>query len=136
MRKEDKAESHLNLFCTYILETKPSNFSLCFKVGVVTFSFCYRDSPIETFFFVFQRQSDLLFAWETFSIIFFGVSETVQFTFFVFQRLSLSFKLQRNIGYFVFQTYLPSILIGKHQQLSSAFSNFNLFFLINKNFTC
>ena len=28
-----------------------------------------------------------------------------------FQRLSLSFKLQRNIGYFVFQTYLPSILI-------------------------
>uniref|UniRef100_A0A182X2D3 Gamma-aminobutyric acid receptor subunit beta-like n=1 Tax=Anopheles quadriannulatus TaxID=34691 RepID=A0A182X2D3_ANOQN len=26
-------------------------------------------------------------------------------------RLSLSFKLQRNIGYFVFQTYLPSILI-------------------------
>ena len=29
----------------------------------------------------------------------------------VFQRLSLSFKLQRNIGYFVFQTYLPSILI-------------------------
>ena len=27
------------------------------------------------------------------------------------QRLSLSFKLQRNIGYFVFQTYLPSILI-------------------------
>lgn len=29
----------------------------------------------------------------------------------VYQRLSLSFKLQRNIGYFVFQTYLPSILI-------------------------
>jgi len=28
-----------------------------------------------------------------------------------YQRLSLSFKLQRNIGYFVFQTYLPSILI-------------------------
>ena len=25
--------------------------------------------------------------------------------------MSLSFKLQRNIGYFVFQTYLPSILI-------------------------
>ena len=31
--------------------------------------------------------------------------------FILFQRLSLSFKLQRNIGYFVFQTYLPSILI-------------------------
>ena len=31
--------------------------------------------------------------------------------YFYFQRLSLSFKLQRNIGYFVFQTYLPSILI-------------------------
>lgn len=29
----------------------------------------------------------------------------------VYQRLSLSFKLKRNIGYFVFQTYLPSILI-------------------------
>lgn len=28
-----------------------------------------------------------------------------------YQRLSLSFELQRNIGYFVFQTYLPSILI-------------------------
>ena len=31
--------------------------------------------------------------------------------YYYFQRLSLSFKLQRNIGYFVFQTYLPSILI-------------------------
>ena len=29
----------------------------------------------------------------------------------VYQRLSLSFALQRNIGYFLFQTYLPSILI-------------------------
>merc|ERR1719412_3133450 len=28
-----------------------------------------------------------------------------------YQRLSLSFKLRRNIGFFVFQTYLPSILI-------------------------
>jgi hypothetical protein len=28
-----------------------------------------------------------------------------------YQRLSLSFKLQRNLGYFVFQTYLPSCLI-------------------------
>ena len=28
-----------------------------------------------------------------------------------YQRLSLSFKLERNIGYFIFQTYLPSILI-------------------------
>ena len=28
-----------------------------------------------------------------------------------YQRLSLSFKLKRNIGFFVFQTYLPSILI-------------------------
>ena len=28
-----------------------------------------------------------------------------------YQRLSLSLKLQRNIGYFVFETYLPSILI-------------------------
>ncbi|KAL8583392.1 hypothetical protein ACOMHN_035374 [Nucella lapillus] len=28
-----------------------------------------------------------------------------------YQRLSLTFNLQRNIGYFVFQTYLPSILI-------------------------
>ncbi|XP_028134701.1 gamma-aminobutyric acid receptor subunit beta-like [Diabrotica virgifera virgifera] len=28
-----------------------------------------------------------------------------------YQRLSLLFKLQRNIGYFIFQTYLPSILI-------------------------
>ncbi|KAH1020121.1 hypothetical protein HUJ04_009843 [Dendroctonus ponderosae] len=29
----------------------------------------------------------------------------------IYQRLSLSFKLQRNIGYFIFQTYLPSVLI-------------------------
>ncbi|XP_042876677.1 gamma-aminobutyric acid receptor subunit beta-like [Penaeus japonicus] len=29
----------------------------------------------------------------------------------VYRRLSISFNLQRNIGYFVFQTYLPSILI-------------------------
>ena len=29
----------------------------------------------------------------------------------LYQRLSLSFRLQRNIGYFIFQTYLPSILI-------------------------
>ncbi|XP_037073518.1 gamma-aminobutyric acid receptor subunit beta-like [Pollicipes pollicipes] len=29
----------------------------------------------------------------------------------IYQRLSLSFRLRRNIGYFVFQTYLPSILI-------------------------
>lgn len=28
-----------------------------------------------------------------------------------YQRLSLSFTLKRNIGYFIFQTYLPSILI-------------------------
>ncbi|KAK7457269.1 hypothetical protein BaRGS_00039266, partial [Batillaria attramentaria] len=28
-----------------------------------------------------------------------------------YQRLSLTFALQRNIGYFIFQTYLPSILI-------------------------
>ncbi|XP_076042748.1 gamma-aminobutyric acid receptor subunit beta-like isoform X2 [Oratosquilla oratoria] len=28
-----------------------------------------------------------------------------------YKRLSISFNLQRNIGYFVFQTYLPSILI-------------------------
>ncbi|RWS10661.1 gamma-aminobutyric acid receptor subunit beta-like protein, partial [Dinothrombium tinctorium] len=28
-----------------------------------------------------------------------------------YQRLSLSFQLRRNIGYFIFQTYLPSILI-------------------------
>ncbi|CAL1543438.1 unnamed protein product [Lymnaea stagnalis] len=28
-----------------------------------------------------------------------------------YQRLSLIFQLQRNIGYFIFQTYLPSILI-------------------------
>jgi gamma-aminobutyric acid receptor subunit beta len=29
----------------------------------------------------------------------------------IYQRLSFSFILQRNIGYFLFQTYLPSILI-------------------------
>ncbi|KAK7097734.1 hypothetical protein V1264_004668 [Littorina saxatilis] len=28
-----------------------------------------------------------------------------------YQRLSLTFDLRRNIGYFIFQTYLPSILI-------------------------
>jgi hypothetical protein len=28
-----------------------------------------------------------------------------------YQRLSLLFSLKRNIGYFIFQTYLPSILI-------------------------
>ncbi len=28
-----------------------------------------------------------------------------------YQRLSLSFGLKRNVGYFIFQTYLPSILI-------------------------
>lgn len=29
----------------------------------------------------------------------------------VYQRLRLSFNLKREIGYFIFQTYLPSILI-------------------------
>lgn len=29
----------------------------------------------------------------------------------VYQRLSLSFELKRNVGFFIFQTYLPSILI-------------------------
>ena len=28
-----------------------------------------------------------------------------------YQRLSLSFKLERNIGFFLFQNYLPSVLI-------------------------
>lgn len=28
-----------------------------------------------------------------------------------YPRLSLSFKLKRNIGYFILQTYMPSILI-------------------------
>merc|ERR1719273_1561501 len=36
---------------------------------------------------------------------------TVEIESCTYQRLSLSFKLRRNIGYFVFQTYLPSILI-------------------------
>ena len=29
----------------------------------------------------------------------------------VYRRLTITFKLARNIGYFIFQTYLPSILI-------------------------
>jgi len=28
-----------------------------------------------------------------------------------YQRLSLSFRLERNIGFFLFQNYLPSVLI-------------------------
>ena len=41
----------------------------------------------------------------------------------VYQRLSLSFRLQRNIGYFIFQTYLPSILI-----VMFVFTLFTIFF--------
>ena len=43
----------------------------------------------------------------------------------VYQRLSLSFRLQRNIGYFIFQTYLPSILI-----VMFVFTLFTIFFLL------
>uniref|UniRef100_A0A3Q4HJN2 Gamma-aminobutyric acid type A receptor subunit beta3 n=1 Tax=Neolamprologus brichardi TaxID=32507 RepID=A0A3Q4HJN2_NEOBR len=39
------------------------------------------------------------------------VSKNVVFSTGAYPRLSLSFKLKRNIGYFILQTYMPSILI-------------------------
>ncbi|XP_072293810.1 gamma-aminobutyric acid receptor subunit beta-3 isoform X3 [Eucyclogobius newberryi] len=39
------------------------------------------------------------------------VSRNVVFSTGAYPRLSLSFKLKRNIGYFILQTYMPSILI-------------------------
>ncbi|XP_006639203.1 gamma-aminobutyric acid receptor subunit beta-3 isoform X3 [Lepisosteus oculatus] len=39
------------------------------------------------------------------------VSKNVVFATGAYPRLSLSFKLKRNIGYFILQTYMPSILI-------------------------
>lgn len=47
-----------------------------------------------------------------FTIIGYGIHDRIEtLATGVYQRLSLSFKLQRNVGYFIFQTYLPSILI-------------------------
>ncbi|XP_066562192.1 gamma-aminobutyric acid receptor subunit beta-3 isoform X4 [Amia ocellicauda] len=47
-----------------------------------------------------------------FSIVEHGlVSRNVVFATGAYPRLSLSFKLKRNIGYFILQTYMPSILI-------------------------
>ncbi|KAM3842154.1 gamma-aminobutyric acid receptor subunit beta-3-like [Diretmus argenteus] len=47
-----------------------------------------------------------------FSIVDFKlVSRNVVFSTGAYPRLSLSFKLKRNIGYFILQTYMPSILI-------------------------
>lgn len=47
-----------------------------------------------------------------FTIIGYGTNDRIEkLATGAYQRLSLSFKLKRNIGYFVFQTYLPSILI-------------------------
>ncbi|XP_017600067.1 PREDICTED: gamma-aminobutyric acid receptor subunit beta-1 isoform X4 [Corvus brachyrhynchos] len=39
------------------------------------------------------------------------VSKRVEFTTGAYPRLSLSFRLKRNIGYFILQTYMPSTLI-------------------------
>jgi len=39
------------------------------------------------------------------------VSRNVVFATGAYPRLSLSFRLKRNIGYFILQTYMPSILI-------------------------
>uniref|UniRef100_A0A3Q2YH15 Gamma-aminobutyric acid type A receptor subunit beta4 n=1 Tax=Hippocampus comes TaxID=109280 RepID=A0A3Q2YH15_HIPCM len=39
------------------------------------------------------------------------VSKEVRFTTGSYPRLSLSFRIKRNIGYFILQTYMPSILI-------------------------
>ncbi|XP_067387212.1 gamma-aminobutyric acid receptor subunit beta-1 isoform X1 [Emydura macquarii macquarii] len=39
------------------------------------------------------------------------VSKKVEFTTGAYPRLSLSFRLKRNIGYFILQTYMPSMLI-------------------------
>ncbi|XP_012864413.1 PREDICTED: gamma-aminobutyric acid receptor subunit beta-1 isoform X2 [Dipodomys ordii] len=39
------------------------------------------------------------------------VSKKVEFTTGAYPRLSLSFRLKRNIGYFILQTYMPSTLI-------------------------
>ncbi|NXA00342.1 GBRB1 protein, partial [Nesospiza acunhae] len=39
------------------------------------------------------------------------VSKRVEFTTGAYPRLSLSFRLKRNIGYFILQTYMPSMLI-------------------------
>ncbi|XP_063040795.1 gamma-aminobutyric acid receptor subunit beta-4 isoform X4 [Engraulis encrasicolus] len=47
-----------------------------------------------------------------FSIMDLGlVSREVKFTTGSYPRLSLSFRIKRNIGYFILQTYMPSILI-------------------------
>ena len=69
--------------------------------------------------------SDVVMFWREKSVVGVDTAELPQFTIVghetndrienlatgVYQRLSLSFRLQRNIGYFIFQTYLPSILI-------------------------
>jgi len=69
--------------------------------------------------------SDVVMFWREKSVVGVETAELPQFTIVghetndrienlatgVYQRLSLSFRLQRNIGYFIFQTYLPSILI-------------------------
>ncbi|XP_008943218.1 PREDICTED: gamma-aminobutyric acid receptor subunit beta-2, partial [Merops nubicus] len=39
------------------------------------------------------------------------ITKNVVFSTGAYPRLSLSFKLKRNIGYFILQTYMPSILI-------------------------
>ncbi|XP_074650447.1 gamma-aminobutyric acid receptor subunit beta-like [Tubulanus polymorphus] len=47
-----------------------------------------------------------------FSLVNYKTTEKIEnLTTGLYQRLSLVFKLERNIGYFIFQTYLPSILI-------------------------
>ncbi|XP_014664998.1 PREDICTED: gamma-aminobutyric acid receptor subunit beta-like isoform X2 [Priapulus caudatus] len=46
-----------------------------------------------------------------FDIMAFDTQVTIESLSTDYKRLSLSFKMARNIGYFIFQTYLPSILI-------------------------
>uniref|UniRef100_A0A674K7M1 Gamma-aminobutyric acid type A receptor subunit beta2 n=1 Tax=Terrapene triunguis TaxID=2587831 RepID=A0A674K7M1_9SAUR len=53
-----------------------------------------------------QTVSDVLFIY---LFIYLGTSKKTVFS--AYPRLSLSFKLKRNIGYFILQTYMPSILI-------------------------
>lgn len=58
------------------------------------------------------RSIDLLFLNAQFTIVGYETNDRMEkLATGAYQRLSLSFRLQRNIGYFIFQTYLPSILI-------------------------
>ena len=83
-------------FCTVIL-TELSMFCVRLSHFIIKFELIHCNS------LQMRRLIDWLIDWLTNCIFFFTAGES--------QRLVLSFELRRNVGYFVFQTYLPSILI-------------------------